>query len=85
MLALGVASAFGLSAVNAATYQVIDKGDVASLKYTYSQQENNAGNMVLSGTNVYNFPIQFQYLDQEDFDAIERLAELQNENVNEFF
>jgi len=83
ILALGVASAFGLSAVNAATYQVIDKGDVATLKYTYSQQENNAGDMVISGTKVYNFPVQFQYLDQDDFDAIERMAELQHENVHE--
>jgi len=79
MLALGIASAFGVSSVNAATYQVIDKGDVDTLKYTYSQQENNAGNMVISGTNVYNFPVQFQYLDQDDFDAIERFAELRHE------
>ena len=62
ILALGITSALGLSAVNAATYQVIDKGDVSSLKYTYSQEENNNGEAAISGTDIYNFPVQFQYL-----------------------
>jgi len=74
ILALGITSALGISAVNAATYQVIDKGDVSSLKYTYSQQENNNGEAAISGTQIYNFPVQFQYLDEDDFDAIVALA-----------
>lgn len=74
ILALGVTSALGLSAVNAATYQVIDKGNVSSLKYTYSQQENNNGEAAISGTDIYNFPVQFQYLDEDDYNSIIALA-----------
>ncbi len=81
ILALGVTSALGISAVNAATYQVIDKGDVTSLKYTYSQQENNNGEAAISGTDIYNFPVQFQYLDEDDYNAIVSLADSTHENV----
>ena len=59
---------------NSATYKVIDKGDVDSLKYTYAQKENSSGVMAVSGTNVYNFPVQYQYLNEDDFDAIEIYA-----------
>jgi len=74
MLALGVTSAFGLASVNAATYKIIDKGDVSSLKYTYAQQENDLDEMVISGTNLYNIPVQFQYFDETDYDAVVSLA-----------
>ena len=47
MLALSITSAMALPLVNAATYKVIDKG-AASVKYTYAQQANNTGDMVLS-------------------------------------
>lgn len=83
ILALGITSALGLSAVNAATYQVIDKGDVSSLKYTYSQQENNNGEAAISGTDIYNFPVQFQYLDEDDYDIIVALAENSHERVHD--
>ncbi len=83
ILALGITSALGISAANAATYQVIDKGDVSSLKYTYSQQENNNGEAAISGTDIYNFPVQFQYLDKDDYDAIVALAKNGHEAVHE--
>ena len=83
ILALGITSALGLSAVNAATYQVIDKGNVSSLKYTYSQQENNNGEAAISGTDIYNFPVQFQYLDEDDFNAIVTLADRSHEGVHD--
>jgi hypothetical protein len=83
ILALGITSALGLSAVNAATYQVIDKGNVSSLKYTYSQQENNNGEAAISGTDIYNFPVQFQYLDEDDYDFIVLLAEKSHEGVHD--
>lgn len=83
ILALGITSALGISAVNAATYQVIDKGDVSSLKYTYSQQENNNGEAAISGTGIYNFPVQFQYFDEEDYDDIVLLAKSNFEGVHE--
>ncbi|MBA6390722.1 DUF3466 family protein [Colwellia sp. BRX10-3] len=83
ILALGITSALGLSAVNAATYQVIDKGNVSSLKYTYSQQENNNGEAAISGTDIYNFPVQFQYFDEEDYDFIVLLADNSHKAVHD--
>jgi hypothetical protein len=83
ILALGITSALGLQTVNAATYQVIDKGAVSILKYTYSQQENNNGEAAISGTDIYNFPVQFQYLDEDDFDDIITLADRVHEDVFE--
>jgi len=82
MLALSITSAMSLPLVNAATYKVIDKG-VASVKYTYAQQANNTGDMVLSGTNVYNFPVQFEHLSDTDFDSIENYALINSFIVHE--
>lgn len=82
ILALGITSALGISAVNAATYQVIDKGDVSALKYTYSQQENNNGEAAISGTDIYNFPVQFQYIGEGDYDLIVDLAERSHEIID---
>jgi hypothetical protein len=70
IIALGVSSALSISFihnVNAATYQIIDKGEVNNLKYTYAQRQNISGDMAISGTNIYNFPVQFQYLDASDY------------------
>lgn len=83
IVALGITSALTLSAVQAATYKVIDKGDVSSLKFTYSQQENNSGDMAISGTGTYNFPVQLQYLDEDDFEDIRFLADRDHEAVFE--
>jgi len=83
ILALGMTSALGLSAANAATYQVIDKGDVSSLKYTYSQQENNNGEAAISGTDIYNFPVQFQYFTENDYDVIVALGNREHEAVHD--
>ena len=83
ILALGITSALGISAVNAATYEVIDKGAVSSLKYTYSQQENTNGEAAISGTDIYNFPVQYQYLDEDDYDSIVSLANNGHEAVHE--
>ena len=82
ILALGITSALGISAVNAATYQVIDKGDVSALKYTYSQQENNNGEAAISGTDIYNFPVQFQYFDEDDYDSVVALATNNHEIID---
>jgi len=83
ILALGITSALSVMSVQAATYKVIDRGAAEKLKYTYAQQENTSNQMAVSGTNVYNFPVQYQYLDDDDFKDIERLAELQHESVHE--
>ena len=82
IIALGITNALGISAVNAATYQVIDKGDVAGLKYTYSQQENNNGEAAISGTDIYNFPVQYQYIGDGDYDLIVDLADRSHEIVD---
>lgn len=82
MLALSITSAMSLPLVNAATYKVVDKG-VATVKYTYAQQANNTGDMVLSGTNVYNFPVQFEYLNDLDFANIQNYALVNSLRVHE--
>jgi hypothetical protein len=82
ILALGITSAVSVSAVQAAKYEVFDRGDVDFLKFSYAQQENNTNQMALSGTDLFNLPVQFQYLDEDDFDDIVRLADYQHENVH---
>ncbi|PKG82041.1 hypothetical protein CXF85_16130 [Colwellia sp. 75C3] len=77
ILVLGVTSALSLSFLNlshAATYEVVDKGNAENLEYTYGKKQNNQGVMAVSGTNVYNFPVQYQYLDENDFNSIKNLA-----------
>jgi hypothetical protein len=82
MLAVGITSAlsFSLSShVEAATYQVVDKTIDAELKYTYAQQQNNNGVLAISGSNLYNFPIQFDYFIDNDFKRIQTLAKTYHE------
>ena len=77
ILVLGVTSALSLSFLNlshAATYKVVDKGNAENLEYTYGKKQNNLGVMAVSGTNIYNFPVQYQYLDDNDFNSIKNLA-----------
>ncbi|MFD2166696.1 DUF3466 family protein [Thalassotalea euphylliae] len=79
LVAVGVASA--ISIANAATYTIVDKGDVSSLKYTYTQQENASSETAISGTELYNFPVQFDELDEDDYDSIVNLADATHEIV----
>ena len=81
ILALGVTSALSLSLSlslfnysHAATYKVIDKNPVENLGFTYGGKLNNQGNMAVSGANIYNFPVQFEYLDDDDFNNIAYLS-----------
>ncbi|PHR83343.1 MAG: hypothetical protein COA59_12130 [Colwellia sp.] len=85
IIALSVSSALSISFihnVNAATYQIIDKGEASKLKYTYAQQQNSAGDMAISGTSIYNFPVQFDYLDDDDFTDIRTYALLSYKSVH---
>ena len=78
VLALGITSALSIgmtAGVHAATYKVVDKGAVDELKFTYSQHQNNNGVMAISGSRLYNLPVQFDYLDEQDFLDIENYAE----------
>ncbi|MBL4941692.1 MAG: DUF3466 family protein [Colwellia sp.] len=73
IIALSISSALSLpviSSVNAATYQIVDQGETSKLKHTYAQQQNITGDMAISGTQLYNFPVQFQYLDDDDFNDV---------------
>ena len=81
VLALGISSALSLSIAHAAKYEVIDKGGIDIVKFSYAQQENNQSQMAISGTDIYNFPVQFQYLDEDDFDSIISLAAVTHESV----
>jgi len=83
LVALSVASACHVVSVSAATYEVVDRGDVNSLKYTYSLKVNTLGEAAVAGTDIYNFPVQFQYFDQDDFNDVENLARNQHEFVHE--
>ncbi|XPF95042.1 DUF3466 family protein [Colwellia sp. RE-S-Sl-9] len=81
ILALGIYSALTSASVQAATYEVIDKGAGETHKYTFAQQENNAGEMVISGTQAYSFAVQYQFLNETDFDNIISNAALNHEVV----
>ncbi|WDE01432.1 DUF3466 family protein [Thalassomonas actiniarum] len=81
ILAAGITSALCIANANAATYQVIDTGEVSGLEYTFAQKENVQGAKSLAGSNIYNFPVQYQYLDDDDFDNIDDYAESRHESV----
>ena len=73
IIALSISSALSISFVNnvnAATYQLEDIGEASKLRYTFAQHQNINGDMAISGAKVYNFPVQFEYLDDDDFDQI---------------
>lgn len=74
ILAVSVCGSLLSATAYAATYRVIDKGNVDTLKYTYSQRFNVNGDMAISGTNLYNFPVQYEFLDDTDFANIILLA-----------
>ena len=77
IIALSISSALSLSFTSSAisaTYKIIDTGEASKLKYTYAQHQNINGDMAISGTSLYNFPVQFQYFDDDDFTSIEAFA-----------
>jgi len=83
ILAVGITTALSLAVTaQAATYKVVDKGAVGDFKHTYAQHQNNSGVVAISGTNSYNFPVQYQYLDEDDFKTIERLARDQHNAIH---
>ncbi|MDP7593794.1 MAG: hypothetical protein QF552_14065, partial [Litorilituus sp.] len=64
LITLGITSALSvnlISQVNAATYTIVDLGEISHAKYTYAQQQNSNGDMAVSATSLYNFPVQFDY------------------------
>jgi hypothetical protein len=76
ILTLGVSSVISLSFFNysyAAKYEVIEI-DETSIGYTYGGNLNQQTQIAVSGSNAYNFPVQFDYLDDDDFNAIVNFA-----------
>lgn len=83
---LSISSVIGVTIVNnanAATYQLVDKGELANQKYAYAQHQNENGDMSLSGSSRYNFPVQFDYLDDADFLSIQIFAANNYRNIHE--
>lgn len=78
IIAVSVTASLTISTSNAATYKIIDEGAMSSLEQSYSQKSNSHGERAQSGGELYNFPVQFQYLDDEDFDRIRLLSETRN-------
>ncbi|MEW6997031.1 DUF3466 family protein [Colwelliaceae bacterium BS250] len=82
-LTLSITSALFAQAAFAATYEVIDLGLVDTVKHTYGVEKNPNGQAIISGVSGYNFPVQFQYLDEDDFDDIVRYAEIYHDQIFE--
>ncbi|OUS32812.1 hypothetical protein A9Q98_00575 [Thalassotalea sp. 42_200_T64] len=73
VLALSISSALINQSAHAVSYTIQDLGLVDTVKNTYGV-ENNIGQAVLSGNTTYNFPVQYDYLDEDDFDDIVRMS-----------
>jgi hypothetical protein len=64
----------------AATYQVVETGELSSHKYSYGQQVNNQGDSVFYGASLFDFPVQFSLLSDTDFENIKSLASANHAN-----
>jgi len=74
IIVISVTAAVLLPSSYAAKYQVIESPTSTIHKYTYGKQQNNQGDFLISATDSYNLPIQFQYLTSTDFDSIKAYA-----------
>jgi len=79
ILALSICSALIGTSVHASPYEVIDKGAADTHKFTFGVQENNAGESVISATGAFNFSVQYEFLDEDDFDTIVLTAALSHD------
>lgn len=85
IIALSISSALSISfvgSINAATYKIVDNIEASTLKNTYAQHQNIHGEQAISGTGIYDFPVQFDYLDDTDFSEIEVYAALRYLSVH---
>jgi hypothetical protein len=79
VLAVSISSALMSFASYSATYEVVDKGNSTTHKYTSAQSENANGVMAITASKAYNLPVQFNLLTEDDYTAIEVLAFEQHE------
>ena len=70
IIAVSILGTCQFSTATAAIYEIVDKGEIESITNSYGQETNLSGEMALSGANLYNFPILFNFLDEDDFDDI---------------
>ncbi|WP_440877255.1 DUF3466 family protein [Thalassotalea sp. PLHSN55] len=69
LLAVSISTA--VASASAAVYEVIEIEDNQdTTKYTYGQKFNNLDQVGVSGTEIFDFPVQYSYLTEDDFDAI---------------
>jgi len=83
-VALSIATALSFSIAPfamSASYKVVDLHQSASHKYTYTQQRNENGTSVIAGIYGFNFPVQFEYLTDADFEGIKGLAARNHEDI----
>ena len=76
ILVLAVTSALSLAAIShshGATYEVVEV-DKNAEAYTYGGKLNIKEQITVSDSNSYNFPVQFDYFDDNDFNSIVSLA-----------
>ncbi|MDN3653097.1 DUF3466 family protein [Thalassotalea ponticola] len=85
-IALSVVSAMSSSfAEEAVSYTISEYSGLDNIKNTYAIEQTNIGQTLIVGQTSYNFPVQFDYLDEDDFDRIVRLAERDHEAVFELY
>lgn len=80
-IALAVLSATSVTCATAAVYEVQDMGEVTNIKYTAANQFNANNEMAIAGSGIFNLPIQYEYLDEDDFDTIVATAKSSHELV----
>ncbi|WNC70452.1 DUF3466 family protein [Thalassotalea psychrophila] len=87
VLALSITGALIAPTAHAVTYTIEDLGIVTPVENTYGIEQNNNGQVLLSGQTTYNFPVQFQYFDEDgdDFDEIIRLANNTHDQFYDLF
>ncbi|MGB0937922.1 MAG: DUF3466 family protein [Colwellia sp.] len=83
-VALSIATALSFSIAPyamSASYKVIDLHQSASHKYTYAQQRNENGESAIAGIYGFNFPVQFEYLTDADFESIKVTASALHDDI----
>lgn len=79
LLAASIGSVLAVNSAQAAKYVVVDLGELPAQEYSYGIDQNAVNEQVSTGNGSHNFPVLFQYLDEDDFDAIELKAEREYE------
>ncbi|QOL24930.1 DUF3466 family protein [Thalassotalea sp. LPB0316] len=79
LLAASVGSVLAVTSAQAAKYVVVDLGELPAQEFSYGIGQNALNEQVSAGNGSYNFPVLFQYLDENDFIAIETKAEREHE------